>query len=84
VNLRLHQTMVRRGLPKPLLSVYLDVPTEVASARKPEDMFGEYAIRRQLESYEARRGEVEDLLPLDGSRPADELAAILTRWITKL
>ena len=84
VDLRMHRALVRRGLPKPLLSVYLDVPAEVALSRKPEDAFGEYAIRRQLEGYEARRGEVEDLRRLDGERPADELAGVVTRWLAKL
>jgi hypothetical protein len=44
----------------------------------------EYAVRRQLESYEANRGEVEGLRRLDGTRPADELAAVVTRWIAGL
>ncbi len=84
VDLRLHRALVCRGLPKPALSVYLDVPAEVASARKPEDIFGEYAIRRQLESYEVRRDEVENLRRMDGGRPADELAAEVTRWLAEL
>jgi len=83
VDLRMHRALIRRGLPKPFLSVYLDVPTEVAVARKPEDMFGEYAVRRQLESYEARRKEIEGLLRLDGHRPADELAEVVTRWLAE-
>lgn len=84
VDLRLHRTMVRRGLPKPALAVYLDVPAEVALPRKPEDIYGEYGIRRQLESYDAHRHEVEDLRQLNGSRPAGELAAVVTRWIANL
>lgn len=83
VDLRLHRTLIRRGLPKPSLSVYLDVPAEVALVRKPEDMFGEYAIRRQLESYEAHAGQVEDLRRLNGVNPADELAAVVNRWIAE-
>lgn len=84
VDLRLHRAVVRRSLPEPRLSVYLDVPAEVALARKPEDMFGKYAILRQLESYEARCGETKNLRRLDGSRPADELAAVVTRWLAEL
>jgi thymidylate kinase len=83
VDLRMHRALVRRCLPKPTISIYLDVTAEEALARKPEDMFGEYAIRRQLESYEARLGEVGDLRRLDGSRPADELAVVVTRWLTE-
>ncbi|MBV9453860.1 MAG: hypothetical protein JOZ19_07055 [Rubrobacter sp.] len=85
VDLRLHYAVVRLGLPKPLLSVYLSVPAEVATARKPEDIFGVYAIiRRQLESYEARLGEIKDLHLLNGCRPANELAAVVTRWLSEL
>jgi len=84
VDLRLHRAVIRRGLPKAHLTVYLNVPAEVAATRKPEDIFGEYAIRRQLESYEALRDEVEDLRRLDGTRPADELAAVVTRWLAEL
>lgn len=84
VNLRLHRALVRRGLPRPSLSVYVDVPAEVARLRKPEEIFNEYAIRRQLESYEAYHGDVENLRRLDGIHPANELAAAVTRWIAKL
>ncbi len=87
VNLRLHRAVVRRGLPKPLLAVYLDVPAEVALARKPEepgDLYsGEYVVRRQLEGYEANRGEVEGLRRLDANRPAEELAAVVPRWLAE-
>jgi hypothetical protein len=46
VDLRLYRARVRRGLPKPLLSVYLDLPAEVAVARARSvgDMLGEHAI----------------------------------------
>ncbi len=84
VDLRLHRALVRRSLPKPSLSVYLDVPAEVAVARKPEDMFGEYAIRCQLESYDAYAGQIEDLRRLNGLNPAEELAAVVTRWLAEL
>lgn len=91
VDLGLHRAVVRRAMPKPALSVYLDVPAEVAMIRsslrteEPGDVYSEeYAVRRQLESYEANRGEVEGLRRLDGTRPADELAAVVTRWIAGL
>ena len=89
VDLRLHRSVIRRGLPKPQLSFYLDVPAEVALARKPEqaepeDVYtGEYVIRRQLEGYEARLDQVQHLRRLDGSRPAEELAAMVTRWLAE-
>lgn len=90
VDLRLHQALIRRGLPKPALYVYLDVPAEVALARKPgepeeEDPYaGEYVIRRQLEIYKARYGEVEHLRRLDGRRSVEELAAVVTQWLVEL
>ena len=84
VDLRLHRTVVRRGLPKPRLSVYLEVSAEVALARKPGDVFGEHVVRGQLQNYNAHRGEVEDLRRLDGRRSADELAAVVTRWLAEL
>jgi len=84
VDLRLHQAMVRRGLPKPQLAIYLDVPAEVALTRKPGDIFGEYVIRGQLDRYEAHRRAVENLRQLDGCRPTDELAAVVTRWLAEL
>lgn len=91
VDLRLHRAIVRRGMPKPQLYVYLDVPAEVALRRKPEMpedpgaiYSGEYAIRRQLENYESRSGEIEHLRRLDGNRPAHELAAIVTQWVAEL
>ncbi len=83
-DLRLHRALVRRVLPKPSLSVYLEVPAEVAVVRKPEDMFGEYAIRCQLENYEAYAGQIEDLRWLDGVNPVDDLVAVVTRWLAEL
>jgi thymidylate kinase len=83
--------VVRQAMPKPALSVYLDVPAEVAMVRSscrpedPGDVYSEeYAVRRQLENYEARCGEVEHLRRLDGNRSAGELAAVVTRWIAEL
>lgn len=90
VDLRLHQAVVRLGLPKPHLSVYLEVPVEVALARlarkpqEPDDIYtGQYVVRRQLERYEARRPEAGRLRRLDGGRPAEELAATVTRWLVE-
>ena len=84
VDLRLHRALVRRSLPKPTLSVYLDVPAEVALDRKPGDMFGEHAVRRQLKGYETYWSEVGHLRRLDGSCPADELAGVVTRWLVDM
>lgn len=79
VDLRMHRWLVRRLVPKAPLTAYLDVPAEVAAGRKIDDLFGDRAVRRQLEGYAARRAEVEDMLVLDGSRPAEELAVEILR-----
>ncbi len=83
VNLSLHRAVIRQGLPKAMLSIYLEVPAEVALARKPGDVFGEYVVRGQLQSYNAHRDEVEDLHRLDGKRPPDELAMVVTGWLVR-
>jgi thymidylate kinase len=79
VDLRLHRWLVRRLLPKAFLTAYLEVPAEVAAGRKVDDLFGERAVRRQLEGYAARRAEVEDMLVLDGTRSPEELALEILR-----
>lgn len=85
VDLRPHRALIRWGVPAPRLSLYLDVPADVALARKPEpeepeDIFiGRYTIRSQLEGYETYRGEVPQLVQMNGQRPPDELAAVVTR-----
>lgn len=86
-DLRLHRALVRRLMPKPALAVYLDVPAEVAVSRKPTEPWdiyvGEYVVRRQIEGYEARLDEVEDLHRMDGNAPAEELAVAVTRMLAK-
>lgn len=68
-DLRLPRLLIRHGMPHARLGFHLDVPLEVAVARKPGDVIGEHAVRRQLQVY-------EHLLPqarievLDATRPA--------------
>ena len=51
----------------------------------PGDIYSEeYALHRQLENYEARCAEVSNLRRLDGRRPADELAAVVTQWVAEV
>ena len=84
VDTRMHRAVVRRVFPKPALSLYLDVPAEVARARKPEDIFEEVAIRRQLERYEVHSAGFESLYRLDACSPTEELAATVLLRLTSV
>jgi thymidylate kinase len=74
VDLRLHHGVVRTLLPQAALSFYLDVPADLAVARKPGDLFGRHAVERQLEGYAGRRNGISGLEVLDATRPEEELA----------
>lgn len=82
VDLGAARWIVRRAVPRAAFCLYVDVPAEVALARKPGDTFGEHAIRRQLEHYAARRDEFPDLVVLDGRRSLDELRMEALRHLT--
>jgi thymidylate kinase len=81
VDLRLHRWLVRRLLPKAVLTAYLEVPAEVAAGRKVDDLFGEHAVNRQLEGYASLGAEVEDMLVLDGTRSPEDLALEILRAV---
>lgn len=81
VDLRLHRALVRRLLPPASLALYLDVPPEVAVARKPDEVFGERAIRAQIAGYRAIAGGVVRLVRLDARRAPEELAARALRVV---
>ena len=68
-NLALQRSAVRRGVPHAEVSVFLDVPVEVAVARKPGDLLGASAVERQIEAYEACLPSIAGLLRLDGTQP---------------
>lgn len=74
VDLRIHRALVRRLLPRALLSVYLDLPASVAVERKAGDLFGAHAVGEQLNRYAARRSEIANLRILDATRPPETLA----------
>jgi len=44
--------VVSRGVSQPTLSIYLNLPVEVAMIRKPGEMLGEYVVRGQLHDRE--------------------------------
>jgi thymidylate kinase len=71
---RISQWLIRRIIPSATVTIYLDVPPNVAVARKPGDVVGPSAVRRQLDAY-------NDVVPttsalvLDATRPVDDLAS---------
>ena len=83
VDLTAQRALIRRLLPGAELSFFLDVPPEVAISRKPGDSFGELAVRRQIQGYEALLGEVPGLRRLDATLPGEELAAAVFRALVE-
>jgi hypothetical protein len=66
--------VVRAFLPRADPRVYLDVPAEVSVARKPDDLLGEHAVRRQLAAYERELDRVPPTVRLDATAGTAELA----------
>jgi thymidylate kinase len=74
VDLRSHRKLVRRTMPPVAASFYMNVPPEEAAARKPGDAIGEPAIRRQLEAYATELDAMPEVVVLDATRPAEDIA----------
>jgi thymidylate kinase len=73
VNTRLPVLLVRRFLPAAMMTLYLQVPVEVALARKPGDTIGRAAVTAQVLSYETEaRG--MPLCVLDSTLPFNDVA----------
>lgn len=81
VSLRLQRALVKALIPKAEVTFYLTITADEAIARKQSVVFGEYAVRKQLEHYERRRAEVERLVDLDATRPAKELTLQALRML---
>lgn len=81
VDLRVPHRLVRALLPRADISLYLDVPAEVSVARKPDDLIGELAVRRQLEAYARWLEVLPPTARLDAMRPEPELVAQALRVI---
>lgn len=73
VDLRLQRTLVRALVPKAAITLYLAIPAEEAIGRKQSAVFGEHAVRSQLELYERRRSEINGLVELDATMPAESI-----------
>ena len=82
VDLRIPEWIAHRALPRARLSLYLDVPAEVALSRKSDDLFGEHAVRRQLELYAQRIGQVPGVVRLDGRRSVEDLTIEVLTLLT--
>jgi thymidylate kinase len=82
VDLRLQQWLIRALLPRADVRLFLDVPAEVSVARKPDDLLGEHAVRRQLEEYARWLDRLPPALRLDATLPPDELVARALRAMT--
>jgi len=82
VNLRLQQVLVRALLPRADVRVYLAVPAELAVARKPDDLLGAHAVRRQLSAYERWLDRLPATVRLDATASPADLAHQVLRLVT--
>jgi thymidylate kinase len=82
VDLRLQRRLVRALMPRADVRLYLDVPAEVAVARKPDDVLGDHAVRRQLSAYARWLDELPPVVRLDATRPTVDLVDEALRVIT--
>ena len=82
VNLSLQRALVRVLVPKAATTLYLEIPAETAISRKQSVVFGEHAVRRQLELYEQKAREVSNLVEVDATLPTDVLIGEALRLIT--
>jgi thymidylate kinase len=79
---RIHGFMLRNLYPKPDFVIFLDAPTEVLFARKPEGSLAALEERRQ--EYIRLRGVVKAFTVIDVSQPVDEVARQISEVIQNL
>jgi thymidylate kinase len=82
VDLRFARLLVRRLLPRAAITAYLDLPAEVAVARKPGDTFGLYAVEQQLDAYRVELHSRPDVIMIDAARPTADIAYQLLKALT--
>jgi thymidylate kinase len=75
VDLHVQHRLVRALLPSADVRLYLDVPVDVSLERKPDDLLGEHAVRRQLEHYERWLDKLPTAVRLDATLPTEKLLA---------
>ena len=81
VDLRLQRALVKALVPKAAITLYLAIPAEEAIGRKHSAVFGEHAVRTQLELYAGRRSDVGEIVELDATMPRDRLVVEAVRAI---
>ena len=72
-DLTLQRWMVMTLTPSAEVAFYLDIPADVALARKPGDVIGAAAVRRQLEAYRRWLPRLRGVRRLDATRAPHEL-----------
>jgi thymidylate kinase len=72
-DLTLQRWLVTTFTPAADVAFYLDIPADVALARKPGDIIGAAAVSRQLEAYGRWLRRLPGLRRLDATRGPDEL-----------
>lgn len=81
VDLRLQRALISALIPKAMITFYLAIDADEAVARKQSVVFGEHAVRSQLEHYGRRRPELKGVVELDATKPADVLVAEALRAV---
>lgn len=81
LNSRIHGFMLRKLYPKPDFVIFLDAPTEVLFARKPEGTLEARERRRQ--EYIQLREAVRSWAVVDVSQPLDEVVHEVSELILK-
>ncbi len=81
-NRRLQEALVRLLLPRPDMTFYVEIDADTAVARKPDEVFGERAVRSQLERYATLVARMPRLTVIDGRAPrAAQLDAVLSQLL---
>jgi thymidylate kinase len=79
-DLRVQRALIRLLLPRADLTVYLDIPADVAVQRKPGDTIGAGAVAAQLASYQSLLQSAPNTVVIDATQPpADTALQILAR-----
>jgi thymidylate kinase len=82
VDLRLQRWLMRTLLPRADVRLYIDVPAEVSVSRKPDDLLGDHAVRRQLVEYATWLDRLSPAVRLDGTAPPQDVLAEALRAVT--
>lgn len=83
VNLDVQGRLVRAAIPRADWTFFLDVPPELATRRKPDDVFGAHAVERQLELYGERLPQVAGVVTLDGQIDPHAMAVTILARIAR-